>query len=173
MDEQEETKRPYKGGRANQLLPTVYRQEAMKQRILELYLDASSGKFRTYEDIANEMGIDRATVWRVMKETTKEDLEQIVPVWATNLAVREYVHGKVPKLINRMADIAEGKIPAPATVQLKAIDMLLGLAGVSAQLMQQQGESKQQNNAIMVSVTVGGVPQKQDDVIEADYNELD
>lgn len=162
--------KPYKGGRANQLLPTQYRQEVMKQRILEMYFDASGGKFRTYDDIGAELGIDRVTVWRVMQSATKEDLDQIVPLWATNLAVREHVHAKVPVLITRMIEIAEGKTRAPASVQLKAIDMLLALAGVSAQAMQQQGENKQQNNAIMVSVTVGGTPQQ---TVDADYVELD
>lgn len=169
MDELE-NKSNGKGGRSRPLLPTLYRQEVVKQRVLEMYFDASDGKFRTYEGIAEEMGVSAAMVWRILRDVTKDDLDNIVPLWATNLAVRERVHSEVPALINRMINIGKGNINAPVSVQLKAIETLLGLAGVSEETMKQRTDEGIPNNAIMVSVTVGGAPQQE--FIDTTYSEI-
>lgn len=160
------------GTKQGQYIAAQYRDELFKQKVIELYFDFSNNRRRSLQEIADFLNVDRKTVWNVITQINKSDLEGVVPVWSGNIAIQEHVHDNLPGLINRALDIGLGRIPsARPDVQLKAIQWLASLAGVSPEAMQRQTESdKIQNNAIVVSVTVGGTPQPQ--IIDAEYTEL-
>lgn len=137
---------------------TQHRDRLVRQKIVDLYFDFSGGKRRTYEEIANELGIDRRTVWYQLSKLTEEDLKDIVPIWAINVAVQEHLQSEIPALINKATDIALGRQRSNAPTQLKAIELLLRLAGVSPESVNKQTKEAQGQGAISISVNIGGTP---------------